>query len=135
MIDLSTNELTGEIPLGIMRLLELKGLNLSRNRLHRKVQVEIGQLKVLECLDLSKNKFSGEIPQSMTRLNFLAYLDLSNNNFSGRIPSGTQLQGFNVSAYEGNIGLCGKPLTKICPGDEPDMMLMGTTTNMRGGSM
>ncbi|KAK1364350.1 receptor-like protein EIX2 [Heracleum sosnowskyi] len=120
MIDLSTNELTGEIPLSITRLLELKGLNLSRNRLQGKVPAEIGQLKALECLDLSTNEFSGEIPQSMSGLNFLAYLDVSNNNFSGRIPSGTQLQGFNISTYEGNTGLCGKPLTKTCPGDEPN---------------
>ncbi|KAK1364272.1 putative leucine-rich repeat domain, L domain-containing protein [Heracleum sosnowskyi] len=120
MIDLSTNELTGEFPLSITRLLDLKGLNLSENRFHGKVLQEIGQLKVLECLDLSTNKFSGEIPQSMSGLNFLAYLDLSNNNFSGRIPSGTQLQGFGNSTYEENPGLCGKPLTNICPGDELD---------------
>ncbi|KAK1371075.1 hypothetical protein POM88_037167 [Heracleum sosnowskyi] len=119
MIDLSTNELTGEFPIGMTRLLELKGLNLSANRFYGNVPLEIGQLKVLECLDLSTNKFSGEIPQSMSGLNFLAFLDLSNNNFVGRIPSGTQLQGFNYFAYKGNTRLCGKPLTNICPEDEP----------------
>ncbi|KAK1364351.1 receptor-like protein EIX2 [Heracleum sosnowskyi] len=118
MIDLSINEFTGEIPLGITRLLELKGLNLSGNRFYGKVPPEIGQLKLLECLDLSTNKFSGEIPQSMSGLNFLAFLNLSNNNFSGKIPYGTQLQGFSTSTYEGNSGLCGRPLTNICPGDE-----------------
>ncbi|KAK1364341.1 receptor-like protein EIX2 [Heracleum sosnowskyi] len=119
MIDLSTNELTGEIAIGMTRLLDLKGLNLSRNRFSGKIPLEIGQLKLLECLDLSTNEFSGEIPLSMSGLNFLAFLDLSNNNFSGKIPSGTQLQGFSISAYEENAGLCGKPLTSICPGDEP----------------
>ncbi|KAK1364354.1 hypothetical protein POM88_039915 [Heracleum sosnowskyi] len=119
MIDLSTNELTGEIPTGITRLLELKGLNLSGNKFIGRVPLEIGQLKGLECLDLSKNRFSGEIPPSMSGLYFLAYLDVSDNNFSGGIPSGTQLQGFNISTYEGNTGLCGKPLKNSCPGDEP----------------
>ncbi|KAK1364377.1 putative receptor like protein 25 [Heracleum sosnowskyi] len=119
MIDLSSNELTGEIPIGITRLLELKGLNLSENRFEGKVPLEIGQLKQLECLDLSANKFSGEIPQSLSGLNFLAYLNLSHNNFSGRIPSGTQLDGLGISTYEGNTELCGKPLPNICPGDEP----------------
>lgn len=80
--------------------------------------MEIGQLKLLECLDLSANKFSGKIPSSMSGLHFLAYLDISNNNLSGRIPSGTQLQGFAISTYEGNTGLCGKPLKNICRGDE-----------------
>ncbi|KAK1400589.1 receptor-like protein EIX2 [Heracleum sosnowskyi] len=117
MIDLSTNNLTGEIPIGITRLLELKGLNLSGNRFYGEVPVEIGELKVLESLDLSTNKFSGEIPSSMSGLNFLAFLNLSSNNFSGKIPSGTQLQGFNTSTYDGNTELCGKPLTNICPID------------------
>ncbi|KAL8119074.1 hypothetical protein AgCh_016538 [Apium graveolens] len=102
MIDLSANELTGQIPIEITRLVELKGLNLSMNRFYGKVPLEIGQLKVLECLDLSTNKFSGEIPLSMAELSFLAVLDLSNNNLSGKIPSGTQLQGFNVCTYEMN---------------------------------
>ncbi|KAK1392614.1 Receptor like protein 42 [Heracleum sosnowskyi] len=106
---MSSNDLTGEIPIGITKLLEIKGLNLSRNGFYGNVPNEIGQLKVL---DLSINNFAGEIPQSMTGLNFLAYLNLS-NNFSGKIPSGTQLQGFNMSAYEGNTRLCGKPLTNI----------------------
>ncbi|KAL1809382.1 hypothetical protein ACET3Z_026372 [Daucus carota] len=120
MIDLSRNEMTGEIPAGITRLLDLKGLNLSGNKFYGNISLDIGQLKVLECLDLSINQFSGEIPLSLSGLSFLAYLDLSNNNFWGRIPSGTQLQGFNVSSYEGNTGLCGKPLTKSCLSDKPD---------------
>ncbi|KAK1364394.1 hypothetical protein POM88_039955 [Heracleum sosnowskyi] len=118
MIDLSTNELTGKLPLGITRLLELKGLNLSVNSFYGNVPTEIGQLKLLECLDLSANKFSGKIPSSMSGLHFLAYLNISNNNFSGRIPSGTQLRGFAISTYEGNPGLYGKPLKNICRGDE-----------------
>ncbi|KAK1364388.1 putative leucine-rich repeat domain, L domain-containing protein [Heracleum sosnowskyi] len=118
MIDLSTNELTGKLPLGITRLLELKGLNLSGNSFYGNVPTEIGQLKLLECLDLSANKFSGKIPSNMSGLHFLAYLNISNNNFSGRIPSGTQLQGFAISTYEGNTGLCGRPLKNICCGDE-----------------
>lgn len=118
MIDLSSNELTGEIPIGMTRLLDLDGLNLSRNKFYGEVPGHIGGLIKLESLDLSGNNFSGEIPQSMSRLTFLSYLDLSRNNFSGRIPSGSQLQLFNSSRYEGNAGLCGFPLTKRCPEDK-----------------
>ncbi|PWA36347.1 Leucine-rich repeat-containing protein [Artemisia annua] len=37
---------------------------------------------------------------------------------SGRIPSSTQLQSFGPLSYSGNVGLCGPPLTRKCPGDE-----------------
>ncbi|KAK1364393.1 LRR receptor-like serine/threonine-protein kinase [Heracleum sosnowskyi] len=120
MIDLSINELNGEFPLSITRLLGLKGLNLSGNRFHGEVPSEIGRLKVLESLDLSMNKFSGKIPTSMDGLSFLAFLDLSDNNFSGRIPSGAQFRyTFDNFTYEGNVGLCGKPVTNKCPEDDP----------------
>ncbi|CAK9146756.1 unnamed protein product [Ilex paraguariensis] len=36
----------------------------------------------------------------------------------GRIPLGTQLQSFDASTYNGNVRLCGPPLTPTCPGDE-----------------
>ncbi|PWA93271.1 leucine-rich repeat domain, L domain-like protein [Artemisia annua] len=54
----------------------------------------------------------------MSQINFLNYLDVSHNNLSGRIPSSTQLQSFEPSRYIGNVGLCGPPLTKYCPGDK-----------------
>lgn len=76
-------------------------------------------MKELQTLDLSKNNLSGGLPSSMSQLNFLNFLDVSNNNLSGRIPSGTQLQTFEPVRYIGNAGLCGSPLPKKCPGDEP----------------
>ncbi|KAL8107074.1 hypothetical protein AgCh_023752 [Apium graveolens] len=118
MIDLSSNGLTGEIPIGITELLGLNGLNLSMNKLYGKVPVQIGGLSNLEVLDLSSNKFSGAIPESLSKITFLSYLNLSSNNFSGKIPLGSQLQSFHSSMYEGNAGLCGLPLTERCPGDD-----------------
>ncbi|KAL7595948.1 hypothetical protein Lser_V15G29331 [Lactuca serriola] len=117
-IDLSSNNLTGEIPCQITNLDELIALNLSKNALLGKIPWKIGQMKNLLTLDLSRNKFSGEIPLSMSQMTWLNYLDVSDNSLSGRIPSSTQLQSFDSSRYEGNIGLFGPPLTKKCPGDE-----------------
>ncbi|GJV01631.1 leucine-rich repeat domain, L domain-like protein [Tanacetum coccineum] len=54
----------------------------------------------------------------MSQLNFLNFLDVSYNNLSGKIPSGTQLRTFEPVRYIPNEGLCGNPLSKICPGDE-----------------
>ena len=78
----------------------------------------IGQLRPLESLDLSWNKFSGEIPSSVSDLAFLSVLNLSYNYLFGKIPSSTQLQSLDAFAFAGNLGLCGPPLTQLCPGEE-----------------
>ncbi|CAL4984040.1 unnamed protein product [Urochloa decumbens] len=116
-IDLSLNNLSGDIPEEIFALQGLVSLNLSRNHLGGNVPSRIGMMQSLESLDLSMNQLSGEIPASLSNLTFLSYLDLSYNNFIGRIPSGSQLDTLyaaNPSMYTGNIGLCGAPLKKNC---------------------
>ncbi|KAF7144026.1 hypothetical protein RHSIM_Rhsim05G0177800 [Rhododendron simsii] len=102
IIDLSSNILSGKIPVQVGSLAGLHSLNLSRNILTGKIIQEIGQMKMLESLDLSANKLFGEIPGSLAHLNFLSVLNLSSNNLSGQIPLSTQLQSFNASAYSGN---------------------------------
>ncbi|XP_050368837.1 receptor-like protein EIX2 [Argentina anserina] len=118
IIDLSSNNLEGEIPQEICSLIEMGTLNLSRNHLCGKIPSNIGNLSLLETLDLSHNHLSGEIPLSLSSLCSLSYLDLSYNNFNGRIPSGSQLQTLDNSSYEGNPSLCGFPLSTKCPGDD-----------------
>ncbi|XP_031403621.1 receptor-like protein EIX2 [Punica granatum] len=116
--DLSDNRLSGEIPSGLADLVKLGTLNLSMNGLVGEIPSSIGNLDVLETLDLSRNRLSGPIPPGMTSLTKLNHLDLSYNNLSGKIPTANQFQTFNdPSMYEGNSGLCGVPLTKLCPGD------------------
>ncbi|XP_058745143.1 receptor-like protein EIX2 [Vicia villosa] len=117
-IDLSSNQLMGDIPKEIGNLIELVSLNLSNNNLTGEITSEIGRLTSLEFLDLSRNHLYGLIPSSLTQIDRLTMLDLSDNNLSGRIPISTQLQSFDASSYEGNVDLCGKPLDKKCPGDE-----------------
>ncbi|GLU19546.1 hypothetical protein SLE2022_357920 [Rubroshorea leprosula] len=118
IIDLSSNKLTGEIPVQTSALFELVQLNLSRNQLTGRIPSDIGQMGKLESLDLSQNQLSGHLPGSMSQLNFLSTLNLSYNNFSGRIPLSTQMQSFDASAFVGNPAFCGLPLTPTCPGDE-----------------
>ncbi|KAL2967046.1 hypothetical protein AAZX31_16G152500 [Glycine max] len=119
-IDLSSNDLTGEIPKEVRYLLELVSLNLSRNRLRGEILPEIGNLTSLEFLDLSRN-----FPSTLSKIDRLAVLDLSNNYLVGRIPWGRQLQTFSASTFEGNTDLCGEPLNKSCPGN-------GTATKPQG---
>ncbi|KAF5794251.1 putative non-specific serine/threonine protein kinase [Helianthus annuus] len=114
-LDLSSNNIVGEIPDALMNLVGLKSLNLSGNLLKGQIPMLIGDLDQLESLDLSMNNFSGRIPHSLTSLNFLSHLNLSFNNLSGTIPNGNQLQTLDdPSIYEGNNGLCGPPLLRSC---------------------
>ncbi|XP_031126946.1 receptor-like protein EIX2 [Ipomoea triloba] len=91
-IDLSSNQLIGDIPEQFSSLNGLLSLNLSNNHLIGKIFPTIYQMENLEVLDLSKNQLFGAIPIGLASLNYLAVLDLSNNSLSGKIPTGTQLQ-------------------------------------------
>ncbi|CAL5370254.1 unnamed protein product [Camellia sinensis] len=117
-LDLSNNNLSGDIPEELTGLFKLGTLNLSMNHLRGKIPGKIGNLEWLETLDLSKNKLSGPIPPSMTSLTFLNHLNLSYNDLSGKIPTSNQLQTLiDPSIYEGNLALCGFPLTTKCTND------------------
>ncbi|KAK6119139.1 hypothetical protein DH2020_047115 [Rehmannia glutinosa] len=112
-IDLSKNNLSGDIPKEITNLVELRSLNLSRNHLKGLIPDSIGNMKQMESLDFSLNSISGEVPGSFTSISSLNYLNLSYNDLTGRIPESTQLLGFNESSFIGNK-LCGRPLTSHC---------------------
>ncbi|XP_040993634.1 receptor-like protein 2 [Juglans microcarpa x Juglans regia] len=111
-LSLDNNSLSGSIPIEIGRLKLLRALHLGHNSFTGNIPDQISELTNLEELDLSANQLSGEIPASLARLHFLATFSVANNNLHGRIPSGTQLQGFDTSAYEGNLRLCGAPLPR-----------------------
>ncbi|XP_047147539.1 receptor-like protein EIX2 [Vigna umbellata] len=116
-IDLSSNNLTGEIPKEIGYLIGLVSLNLSRNHLSGEIPSEIGNLSSLESLDLSRNHISGAIPFSLSQIDNLGKLDLSHNSLSGKIPRGRHFGTFEGSSFEGNVDLCGEQLNKSCPRD------------------
>ncbi|CAL9089382.1 unnamed protein product, partial [Musa acuminata var. zebrina] len=95
-IDLSNNNLSGEIPNELTKLHGLHFLNLSNNHLTGAIPENIGSMEQLESLDLSMNNLTGDIPSSFSSLNFLSHLNLSHNNLSGRIPTaGGQMSTFN----------------------------------------
>ncbi|GKV44520.1 hypothetical protein SLEP1_g51696 [Rubroshorea leprosula] len=115
-IHLSNNKFEGEIPDVIGKLSSLKGLNLSHNNLTGHIPPSLGNLTNLEWLDLSSNELAGKIPEELVSLTQLSVLNLSNNHLVGRIPQGNQFNTFGNGSYEGNLGLCGFPLSKSCDG-------------------
>ncbi|CAF2064743.1 unnamed protein product [Brassica napus] len=87
-MDLSENELSGDIPPELGGLLELQALNLSHNKLSGSIPKTFSGLKNVESLDLSFNRLHGRIPSQLTELNSLAVFNVSFNNLSGAIPQG-----------------------------------------------
>ena len=117
-IDFSNNSFNGEIPKVIGKLGLLKGLNFSHNNLIGHIPILFGNLINLEWLDLSSNKLTGDIPIQLTDITSLAILNLSENHLVGLIPQGKQFNTFTNDSYNGNLGLCGFPMTKTCGNDE-----------------
>ncbi|XP_060670477.1 receptor-like protein 43 [Ziziphus jujuba] len=106
MLDLSGNNLSGDLPIEMTNLLGLIVLNLSRNHFTGHIPKSISKLKQLYSLDLSSNMFSGAIPQSLGPLSFLGCSRLMNPLL------------LEMLAFVGNVGLCGGPLAVKCPGDD-----------------
>ncbi|CAL5431569.1 unnamed protein product [Camellia sinensis] len=117
-VDFSHNKFDGNISISIGRLKALVVLNFSGNGFTGSIPSSLVNLTELESLDLSQNKFSGKIPQQLTSLTFLEVFDVSQNKLTGKIPRGQQFETFSNTSYEGNIGLCGLPLSKKCGSPE-----------------
>ncbi|CAL5356799.1 unnamed protein product [Camellia sinensis] len=113
-----TTKFDGNIPISIGRLRALVVLNFSGNGFIGSIPLSLVNLTELESLDLSQNKLFGKIPQQLTSLTFLEVFDVSQNKLIGKIPQGQQFETFSNTSYEGNIGLCGLPLSKKCGSPE-----------------
>ncbi|GLJ38978.1 hypothetical protein SUGI_0794560 [Cryptomeria japonica] len=97
---------------GYSVLLLITAIDLSSNQLSGEIPVSFGLLEQLESLDLSNNKLRGRIPGQMVQLSFLSFFIVPNNMLCGRIPSGTQFSTFNSTYFSGNPDLCGFPVDK-----------------------
>ncbi|KAF8397109.1 hypothetical protein HHK36_016016 [Tetracentron sinense] len=87
VLDLSYNELSGEIPSDIGGFSSLQFLDISRNSLDGAIPASVGELKVMNVLDLSDNRLNGSIPSEIGGAASLKELRLEKNFLAGKIPT------------------------------------------------
>ncbi|RVW50371.1 putative LRR receptor-like serine/threonine-protein kinase [Vitis vinifera] len=86
VLNLSENNLIGDVLEELLLLSNLSILNLSFNKFYGEVWSNIGDLSSLQELNMSGCGFSGRLPKSIGSLMKLATLDLSKQNMSGELP-------------------------------------------------
>ncbi|KAG2612292.1 hypothetical protein PVAP13_4KG275705 [Panicum virgatum] len=82
-LDLSSNQLTGEIPEDFGKLENLGLLLLYQNQLTGAIPESIGLLTQLKDIRLFNNRLSGELPPELGKHSPLGNLEVNNNNLSG----------------------------------------------------
>ena len=87
-LDLTNNQLSGEIPAELGKLSYLEVLRLETNRLRGEIPRRLGYLTDLKELTLSENGLTGEIPLHLGNLANLELLQLTSNDLAGCIPEG-----------------------------------------------
>ncbi|KAJ0078439.1 hypothetical protein Patl1_37009 [Pistacia atlantica] len=106
---------------------KLKDIDLSGNNLSGNISTSLLSLDSLESLQLQDNKLTGAIPAF--NQSSLKVFNVSNNNLSGEIPKTPTLQSFNSTSFSKNLELCGSPSFNPCsfsqndtgtPGDDKD---------------
>lgn len=84
-IDLSHNNLIGQLPEGMCTSTNLVLLNVSNNLLSGRLHWS-GGCSALSSLSMEANKFQGEIPETFVWFNSIRYINLSRNDLSGNVP-------------------------------------------------
>ncbi|WVZ14441.1 hypothetical protein V8G54_012007 [Vigna mungo] len=118
-LDLSHNNFSGKIPTSIGSLLDLQALRLRNNNLVEEIPFSLRNCTELVMLDLSQNKLSGSIPDWIGTKSELQILSLGNNQFFGSLTSevccliNIQVLDLSINNLSGKIPKCIKNLTSM----------------------
>ncbi|MCL7032040.1 hypothetical protein MKW94_019434 [Papaver nudicaule] len=101
-------------------------VELSGNELSGDLPESLAYCEALNVLDLSHNKLSGSVPSQFGKSSSLALLNVSFNQLSGSVPRSNNFVFTDASAFIGNPDLCGAPL-KACHAALAALSLLGKT--------
>ncbi|KAF3635575.1 hypothetical protein FXO37_25923 [Capsicum annuum] len=103
-IDLSNNQLTGELPDCWMNQRNIIILNLANNKFNGHIPSSLGSLYRLESLHLRDNNFTGNIPASLKNYRKLKVMEFEGNKLTGEIPPwiGTHLMSLIILSLRQN---------------------------------
>ena len=102
-LNLTDNQLNGEIPPELGSLTSLTALYLGGNQLSGAIPPALGNLANLEVLHLSYSQLSGEIPPELGNLASLTMLFLDGNQLSGCVPATLQDQ-LDLREFRSDLG-------------------------------
>jgi Leucine-rich repeat (LRR) protein len=128
-LDLSSNQLSGEVPWAFDKLSELVFFNLSSNLLTRPISWQFQKLIALQVLDISENDFEGPIP-SFANLQELTTVSLSSNRFNGSMPE--SLTGL---PHLQSLSLANNMLIGPLPTLSPSISFLDCSNNFLNGSI
>ncbi|WP_179345632.1 T9SS type A sorting domain-containing protein [Winogradskyella ursingii] len=108
-INFPNNLLSGSLPTTFGNLNQLKEFRINNNTIVGSIPTEIFNLSSLEIFSIGNNLMSGNLPSEIGNLINLTWLDISLNNFEGLLPSSLNalqnLTQLNIASnrFEGTI--------------------------------
>lgn len=105
-LDVSENNLSGEIPDGLASCITLEYLHMEGNYFEGSIPSSFISLGGLLDMDLSRNNLSGKIPEFLEQF-FLSNLNLSFSNFEGQVPTKGIFSNATSISVAGNSKLWG----------------------------
>jgi len=128
LLDVSHNKFTGELPFWLRNFVSLTSFTASHNNLQGDIP-DFATLIKLSFLDLSHNQFGGTIPQTLlagSQPNFKIVVDLSHNQIEGIVPGAlTRLTRLSIQLQENKITSIDEQLCAIGGWNDFDAMTFG----------